>query len=62
MEAISKEIVSNEQIAQTFENLKYDPLECSEDSLFDNSNDLDLQSFKKNIHSLNTHDILVDDL
>ena len=62
MEDMTNETVNNEQQAQNFGNLRYDPLENSENILFDNSSDSDLHFFNTNIQNLNTPYILPQEL
>ena len=58
MEGITNETVNNEQQAQNFENLQYDPLQNSGNILFDNSSDPDFHFYNTNIQNLNTPYIL----
>ena len=62
MEGITNETVIKEQQAQNFEKLKYDPLENSGNTLFDNSGDPDLQFYNTNKRNLNTPYILPEEL
>ena len=62
MKGITKESVNKEQQTQNFENRKYDPLENSENILFDNSSDPDLDFYNTNIQNLNTPYILPEEL
>ena len=62
MEGITNESVNKEQQTQNFENLKYDPLENSRNTLFDNSSDPDLHFYNTNIQNLNTTYILPKEL
>ena len=58
MEGITNETVNKEQQAQSFENLKENPLECSGNILFLNSSDPDLHFYNTNIQNLNAPHIL----
>ena len=62
MEGTTNEIVSKEQQAQNFENLKYDPLDNYGNILFDNSSDLDLHFYDTNMQNLNAPYILPEKL
>ena len=58
MELPTNENETNENVAQKFETLKYDPSEGSCDNLLDNSCDPDLHFFNTSIQNLNTPYIL----
>ena len=62
MAGITNETINKEQQAHNFQNLKYDPSENSGNTLFDNSNDPDLQFYDNNIQNLNTPYVLPEKL
>ena len=62
MAGITNETIDKEQQAHNFQNLKYDPSENSGNTLFDNSNDPDLQFYDTNMQNLNTPYILPEEL
>ena len=62
IEGITKESVNKKQQAQSFENLKYDPLENSGNILFDGSSDPDLHFYNTNIQNLNKPYVLPEEL
>ena len=52
IEGVTNETVNKEKQAPNFENIEYDPLENSGNTLFENSSDPDLRFYNTNIQKL----------